>query len=382
MEFVEFDRITTAEWDDIVAQSDDGWVFSLADWLSMVTPIWNMQQMSFAVRENGKLIAVMPLHWIPMERRLSSGGWGHGCPSISIIDRQRVWRACWDKVDAIASELGATRITASISPICPSSLNCRWGVNPLVEVGFSDISTHTRIIDLGKDNKQLWLGLSKDARQKIKQARELGYTVRRCPWKDLVEDYYRVHVENYRRTGVHPHPRAYFEGIAAQPDVYFYLWVGFDPAGHPVAFHNDARFRTAAMYHTGCSETAHLKSGINYLLFWEAMCGEKSDGLNWYESGEAFPAAKEGKEKGLTEFKGKFGGELHRLFRGEKIIIASQPLINIPPPSLANESSGRNSIWHNWILASKELAAILPRRRFKKILRKILILLGANGNEN
>lgn len=367
MEFIGFDQISRTEWDTIVRNSDDGWAFSLAGWLEMITPIWNMENLSFAIRENNRLVAVMPLHWIPAEKRLSSSGWGHGGPSIISKDHQRIWRACWSQVDAIAADLGATRISVSLSPICQSSLNNIWGVNPLVEVGYSDISTHTRIIDLRQDNEQLWLGLAKDARQKIKYAQSLGYTVRRCPWKDFVEDYYRVHVENYQRTGVHPHPKPYFEGIASQPDEYYYLWVGFDPAGNAVAFHNNARFKTAAMYHTGCSETAHLKSGINYLLFWEAICGEKADGLIWYESGEAFPSAKDGKEKGLTDFKGKFGGELHRIFRGEIIIPIKQTEVPIV------ESVNKRKVLRNWFNASRDLSSIIIGKGITGVIRKLLL---------
>jgi hypothetical protein len=390
MEFIGFDQITAQEWDDVVYRSDDGWAFSLAAWLETVTPTWNMQNLSFAIRENGKLVAVMPLHWISAEKRLSSSGWGHGGPVIvttsSKTDRQRLWGGCWAHAKDIASQFGAKRITVIISPLCQSSLNNCWGVNPLVDVGFADVSTHTRIISLLQSEEALWFGLAKDARQKVKQARSAGYSARRCSWREMVDEYYRVHVENYQRTGVQPHPKAYFEGIAQQSSAHHILWVGFSSDGSPVAFHNDARFYSSELYHTGCSETAHLKSGINYLLFWEAILGAKADGCAWYEIGEAFPQAAKGKEKGLTDFKGKFGGELHRLFRGE--LIVPQPQSQLPAVSTPNETellTDKRTILQNWLNASRDLSSVILGKKITSIIRKLLLgvinLLRKSNNE-
>ncbi len=383
MEFIGFDQITVQAWDDVVYQSDDGWVFSFAAWLEMVTLVWNMEHLSFAIRENGKLVAVMPLHWISTEKRLSSSGWGHGGPTIvtsaSNADRRRLWELCWAHTKDIALQLGAKRITVIITPLCQSSLNNCWSVNPLVEVGFTDVSTHTRIVSLLQSEEALWFGLAKDARQKIKQARSDGYSVQRCSWKEMVDEYYRVHVENYQRTGVPPHPKAYFEGIAQQSSAHHILWVGFSPDGLPVAFHNDARFYSSELYHTGCSETAHLKSGINYLLFWEAILGAKADGCEWYEIGEAFPQAVTGKEKGLTDFKGKFGGELHRLFRGELIIP------QLPAQSPAASIPDKQVIFRNWLSASRALSSLVLGEKITNVIKKLLLglisLLRKKNNE-
>jgi len=59
--------------------------------------------------------------------------------------------------------------------------------------------------------------------------------------------------------------------------------------------------------------------GANNLLHWKAIQYAHSHGGLFYESGEAFPGAKDGKEKGLNDFKKSFGGELYPYYRGEKI---------------------------------------------------------------
>ncbi len=382
MEFVPLTSEIADEWDRVVYHSDDGWAFSLVGWLEMVAPIWQMENRSFAIRENGKLAAVMPLHYISNGARLSSSGWGMSGPiiiaSVSPAERKRLWRACLRHTQEIAVQVGATHITIAISPLAQSSLKNHWGVNPLTEFGYTDVSTHTRMVRLTQSESELWFGLAQDARQQIKRARVAGYTVRRCAWCDMVNAYYRVHVETYTRTGVKPHPKVYFEGIADQRNKHHVLWVGFDPSGTPVAFHNDARFGVAALYHTGCSETAHLKSGVNYLLFWEAMLGERADGCMWYETGEAFPQAKSGKDKGLTDFKGKFGGELHRSFRGEIVLEQSQLVIAVSQTAIADQPPPTfRRLLRNWLRATRDLlTAVFGQRLIGGAQRVFFSILG------
>jgi hypothetical protein len=383
MEFVSLTPEIADEWDRVVFNSEDGWAFSLSSWLWMAAPSWQMENRSFAIRENGKLVAVMPLHWVPAGKRLASGGWGYGGPvilaGVSPADRRRLWCAVFSRVRETAAQLGTDSINVVISPLCQSSLTNHWGVNPLVEFGFTDVSTHTRIVNLSLEENEMWYGLAQDARQQIKRARAAGYTVRRCPWKEMVDEYYRVHVENYNRTGVKPHPKTYFEGIANLPDDRHALWVGIAPNGMPVAFHNDARFGVTALYHTGCSETAHLKSGINFWLFWEALLGAKADGCAWYETGEAFPQSQGGKEKGLTDFKGKFGGELHRFFKGERTLEASPPsaaktilpLSESSPDSMIELTSFR-AVLFRWLVATRDLSIPLFGRRITALIQSLL----------
>jgi dTDP-4-amino-4,6-dideoxygalactose transaminase len=380
MDIIPFSMISGKDWDQVVYSSMDGWVFSLHGWLEMVSDVWAIYNYSFGIRENGKLVAVMPLHFVPSEKRLSSSGWGHGGPvilsSVLNADRWRLWKGVLQHVDKIGVELSAESVTVSISPLTQSSLKSYWGVNPLNESGYMDVSTHTRILQLEKPEEELWFELAKDARQQINKARAAGYTARRIDWPEMLENYYRVHVETYQRTGVRPHPKAYFQGIADLSNMgNSILWVGFDPAGNPVAFHNDACYGDTAMYHTGCSLGDHLKSGINYLLFWQAIIGEKIEGRKWYEAGEVFLNATEGKEKGLTDFKMKFGGEIHRIYRGEKkytkIQVESTQVESKPVQSISREPFRLKL--SRWLLATRDILTYFLGQKTVGFLQKVLV---------
>lgn len=257
----------------------------------------------------------------------------------------------------VADQIGAHLVTASLSPLSTTSLESPRSVNPLIEHGFTDISTQSRIVEITSDEDSLWMTLSQDSRQQVKKAREAGYRVQRRQWPEMLEAYYEVHVENYTRTGITPHPKAHFQVLGDIPGHRAALWVAYGPDGEPTAFHNDARFGNTSMYHTGCSSSEHLNSGVNYLLVWESLLGALRDGCRWYEVGEVFPNAASGKAKGLTIFKSKFGGQLHRVFRGEIVLQepteAVTPLSQILAPELASQ----------WRLISKEL--------FQRLLAKL-----------
>ena len=64
------------EWDTLVSQSDDGWPFALSCWqrLILAVPDWSLSDYSFALREGGRLLAVMPLQFSAGSRVMASSG--------------------------------------------------------------------------------------------------------------------------------------------------------------------------------------------------------------------------------------------------------------------------------------------------------------------
>jgi SAM-dependent methyltransferase len=334
MRFLARQIVGAERWDALVRRSADGWSYSTSTWQDVINGIrvWGLVDVGFAVERDGELLAIMPLHHIPSLRQLSSTGWGAGGPVLaahtSATAEKKILTAIYQRCFEVARQLECQKFTISISPLTQRSLANRWGINPLVLQGFEDTSTHTRIVELGRPEEALWADVSQSARQAMRDARNRGYKVVRAAWPAMLDEYYAVHRENYERTGVVPYVKEYFAGIAHTMAAagHAVLYAGLAPDGTPVAFHNSARFNDCALYHTGASRNEHLDSGINYLLVWEAMLSAKRDGCRWYEVGEVFPGAKSGKEFGLSVMKSKFGGELHRSFRGEMMLDLARPL--------------------------------------------------------
>src|SRR3546814_11204033 len=86
-------EIPADEWDDVVQGSPDGWVFGLYGWQELILAVerWGLQDHSFALRENGRLVAVVPLQFSPNGGVMASSGWGGAGPTLcgSLSDKAR-----------------------------------------------------------------------------------------------------------------------------------------------------------------------------------------------------------------------------------------------------------------------------------------------------
>lgn len=338
MGVVEFEGLNSglaASWDELVAHSDDGWLYALAQWQRSLArvPMWNFQDRSFAARDGGRLVAVMPLQ-LTHDGRLCSTAMGPSGPvlaaGLSDADRTDVLEALFQEVRRIAERSDASTIEMFVSPLSQTSLRGDRKTHPLARFGFKDVSTHTWLLDLSPTVEALARALSENARRMIREARGLGYTIRGLRSREDMDVYYEVHSETYHRTGVHPHPKEYFLEIYEEftrPGL-SKIWVAEDGSGRVAGFFNVAVYKRKALYWTSCCRNEHYRNGVYYLLMWSAIEGAKADGCDVFECGEAFPDAAPGsKERGLSDFKRKFGGQLRPFFKG-KIVLKAPP---VPP---------------------------------------------------
>jgi hypothetical protein len=327
-------------------------VFSLFGWqdLILVVQQWGLEEFSFGLRENGKLVAAVPLQFNPHNGSMSSSGWGGSGPvllgSLTGKIRQRVMQAALDHCVDFARERGASHFDLSLNPVTRTSIDSAWGVNPFSFYGFDDRSGLSQVIDLDPSVDELKAGLTADARRQIRIAQEHGYTVERADWGSQLDRYYALHRDTYQRTGVQPHPKEYFAGLATYmaPSNHSVLWLARSREGEPVAYHNAAWFGEGGYYHTGCSAKTANDLGVSYILFWEALLGAKAAGLRWYDCGAIFPNATESKQRGLTTFKTKFGGEAHRLFKAEVKLPVTSDLVSSTEDSVAGLSKDVASV--------------------------------------
>jgi hypothetical protein len=324
--FIDFSPAHEAAWDALVNESSDGWPFALSGWRRLILAVeqWGLVDKSFSVMQANRMVATMPLQFNPASKVIASTGWG-GCgpvlaAGLSHKQRAAILATMLNNAERLGRELGAERFEFWLSPVTRTSIQARWGVNPFVFFGFEDNSGVSQVIDLSLSEEELWRGVSETARHAIRKAKDAGFVIEEAPWPEMLDEYYDVHTETYTRTGVPPHPKAYFEGIAREmwPSRHSVLWVARDRQGYPAAFHNAVWFRDGAFYHTACSKGEALEGGANYLLFWHALLAAKASGIRWYDCGEIAPGQASDKRQGLTTFKTKFGGEPHRFFKCAK----------------------------------------------------------------
>jgi hypothetical protein len=320
-------EINPGDWDSLVRSSPDGWVFGLRGWQRLVTDVepWGFQELGFGLVDGNKLVAVMPLHFQPSSKVAGSSGWGGAGPivadNVEPARRASIIAEALGEATLRASASGAVRLDIASSPVTRRAIAGDRDDDAYLAWGFVDRSLTSQVIALDRSEQDIWMGLSKTARNLVRRAKKAGYRVEQVDWQANLDVYYDMHTETYTRTGVTPHPKAYFAGIAKHvaPSNSARLFAILTPAGEPIAFHNMAVLDPGAYYHTGCSREIAGNDGIGYLLMWEAIHAAKRAGALWFDCGWIFPTATDTKQQGLTMFKTRFGGEPHRAFRAELV---------------------------------------------------------------
>ena len=314
-------------WEALVTASSTGWLWHGDDYLDALTTWPDRSDHSFAIIDpTGRLIAAVPLGAsrarikgvLTMTKLESNGG-----PAFAAdIDPDLVAAAARVITATIAQRASSLKaVAATISFVPPRPDDSDWVAATqtiLQAMQLVPIDAWSWVVDLRAGEDVVWRSMQKRARTAVRKATKAGAIVREARGDDDLDAYYRLHEETYARSNIRPHPIAYFRE----------LWTRFidrnrafaliaELEGDVVAAQTFAVWEGHAVYWTGCSSEIALGSGANNLLQWEAMRWMIERDIEWYETGEAFPDATSGKEKGLNDFKKGMGGTLTRVPTGK-----------------------------------------------------------------
>jgi hypothetical protein len=318
-------------WDAFVEKTDEAWLWHLFHFQDAFATWPDRRDLSFAVVDSrqGEVLAAIPLQLIRRTKAqvltinlLESLG-GPACAGgVPEKTRLQIRQAAQDRLLALGRQYRVLQIDLALPPMAPAYRGERCPrVNPLLSLGYDNTLTQTYVIDLRRPEEELWQGLTGNCRNMVKRAEKEGVTVREADSLADLERYYQMHLETYRRTGAAPHPLAYFqqiwENFASRGYSHIFL---AEHQGEVVAAANVGAYKGAMIYWTGASKTNLPSPGVNNLLQWHAISYARRHGCEWYESGEAFPHLKEGKLKGLNDFKKSFGGEFYPYYRSRLVI--------------------------------------------------------------
>jgi hypothetical protein len=321
--------VAAEAWDAVASASEDAWLWHRHVFPEALATWKDTRDFSFAlVDDHGELVAVMPLLAFGVERARGAVRIAHfrspGGPAIAHriegAARQRLRRAAVNHAVVTAKAHRGVWLRVSLPPLTPAIRGPKCPrVNPLPELGLDNVIGQTWILDLRVGRDAIFGGLRDRARGELKKAGRNGVTVREADRPGDVDLYYSLHVETYRRTGVTPHPRAYFD----------HMWRDFVAAGHAVAFFAEqdgepiaartfALWRQAGVYWTGAASKRGLEVGAGSRAHWQAIEWMLDHGYEWLENGDAFPGSEDPKLQGLSLHKASFGGELYPAYHGER----------------------------------------------------------------
>lgn len=323
-----------ADWNAAADIFPNAWLWHRTEAIEAYASWPNNSDCSFAIVDQasgGQIVAILPLLRSRSHRllsRLESTGGLATADNQSPRQIRNIEAAARNHLLNIAQKFNAHRVDLSLSPLAPRHILAECpSVNPLVMLGCQEASTQSWIVDLRDTTDDvLWQRVDQRVRKSVKKARAASVTIREATAMDLPA-YLQLHAENCRRNGLPQKPPEYFKSIFETfgQQAMALILAAIDTTGSPIAFHTFAIYKKAALYWTVASSQQALLCGANDLVQWEALRQFRARGVDFYETGEAFPALDDSKLKRISDFKKGFGGRLHPYFRGT---IITRPILS------------------------------------------------------
>ncbi|KKP29209.1 MAG: hypothetical protein UR15_C0020G0004 [Parcubacteria group bacterium GW2011_GWA2_31_28] len=339
MKIISINEKYKKDWDNIVYNSDDAWLFHLYDWNTLVNAnVWKYKQLSFLIQDQNNIIGICPLFLKEYKKfrflriKVLSNGFG---PSglaldnkLNQIQKNNAQDIILKYISNINKIYAIDKLEISLSPLALKNFYYyKNNLNPIKQFGLDDISTKTYLINLqNKSNDDLWNNMEKRSRTAIRKAKKNNISIKQIHTLYDLKEYYKLHCETYKRTKAKPHPFSYFKIIYEKKWANIFFAYLEDKL---IATLNVSIFKNNALYWTSASDHKFSSLGANNLLQWHAIKWAKSKGCKWYDSGEAILNTDNSKFAGLTKFKKSFGGELYPFYKGKKIYSAKLKFLNI-----------------------------------------------------
>lgn len=332
MQVIKLNSELRLEWDELAINSPDCWLFHLYDWICLLEEVWGFKSLSFLIKsEQGETLGICPLFIEQGNKRsvfrskvLLSGKGATGpavANGIGEEERREILNEMFSYIDSLAGQIKADRLIIELSPCSPSYLAAsKTGINPLLPYRFRDISTAAYILDLRKSLDDLWLHSSYAFRKNVKKALSFDIKITQAERFSDIEQYYRLHLATYNRTGARPHPFEYFKLIwerfasKGMAKIFFAEY-----RGEKIAALNVAIFKNVVYYWTTCSNSDYWQLRPGNLISWEVTKWAKERGYFWINIGEVYPGSGNQKLLGIYRFKKSMGAELSIFYKGVKI---------------------------------------------------------------
>jgi hypothetical protein len=332
------DEADCARWDRFCAESEDAWFWHTSDWLRYqraYRPELASRDRSFFLEDGAEVVAVCPLleeTLGPGHVELGAGGSAAPAPVLaSPLDaarRRDASRAVGEAVDAIADAVGAARVTFRDSPLSPGFARRAPLGNPLLDLGYLDVSLRTQVIDLEPPEAELWAGLRKGHRSDVRRAErtlEIEVLDTRTIRDEAFDAYRRLHAKAAGRV---TRPAVTFDLMHAWIRRGDALLVTARQQGALLSVALLIVYKAAAYYASGANDPEAEGPGIAHLVQWRALQELKGRGVRRYEIGwqQQVPVLHDvasAKQRSISHFKHGFGGATWPLFAGEKYYSAS-----------------------------------------------------------
>ena len=252
-------------------------------------------------------------------------------------EERKLCNAYKEYIDSLCVKYNVKKLLAGTVPLVEAlQPEKKELINPLMKFGYCPAATtptYTWICNLNGAESELVKKCEQTTRQALRklEAENRYKIIEASNNKSDYEKYVELHIKTYTRTGatkqiIHEeYQKNIFEKLIPQKICRVFFLKDKDKneivASVAIIIH-----KNSAYYWWGAS-IDEKEVGINKYLLWKSMNIIKDeyyknggDGDFWFETGGAYIYARNGKQKGLSDFKKSFGCQLHPIYRGEYII--------------------------------------------------------------
>lgn len=350
MKAVPFTDIAREEWDSLVSDSRQGWLFHRHDWIVLETR-QGAENRSFGLFAGARLVAIAPLYISrvglgPFVEILVHDGYHRhtGLAAATDLDSSSLAaiRSAWLKrIEEIAREADADRIHLARQNLAPHSLGAEreeiphfvmddgfqlghnFGPGGIVPAPGLATVVADQIVVLDADEETLFSRLKDTCRRAVRKAEKSGVGFQDVSGTDdPVATYYALAKRSAERTGEQLAPVAYYRTIfdhfqpAGNCSV---LAVEIDgaPAAATILLHD----KQSVLFLSGVSDPVFLDRRINDYLHWSAIRWARQRGFAHYRLGPYFPAVPKGWPiEMVSRFKTKLGGQPRTIVQASRFL--------------------------------------------------------------
>lgn len=289
--------VSADEWHTYVENHPDGFLYHLPEWKEVLVESFHHNPFYlFARNEEDKLCGVLPLFQIKSVltgNRLVSLPFSHVCGPIA--DSEAVLTQLVRRAENLCNELKCHYLELRAMRPLPGGLE--------VNEYFS-----TYVLELAEP-QMVWKKLDRESvRWGVNKARKDGVTIRldNTPKGLKVFDY--LNQRTKRNLGVPAHPIGFLSNITHKLSKFTNLYLA-EVDGTPIAGIVTCSLKDTVCYAYGASDSRYLRYRPNDLLIWQAIEESCKHGYRYFDFGRTSP-----KEKGLANFKKKWGTEQRKLY--------------------------------------------------------------------
>ena len=315
-------QLADPEWQAFVDRRPDALPFHLPGWVATVAGAYGLRAFVIVVRDpSGAIAAGVPVVETrpPLRRkRWVSLPFTDLCPPLAATPGDALRLV--DALDAARAASGASRWEAR-GPL-PAGV-------PFEDAGYR------HVLRLGPDASAVFAGFHRSQVQRNIRKAEANDLVLRVgtTQDDLLDDFYRLHLDTRRRLGVPIQPRRFFTLLRERVLRSGIGWiVTVESEGRAIASALFLAANETVVYKYGASDADAWRLRPNHLLFWHAIRTACESGYAAFDFGRSDADA-----DGLRAFKASWGADEERLIY-HAIGDATAMPASAPGPGLATRS--------------------------------------------